>query len=190
MLLWTPPLTQLWPWQELCFCTMLAKWVQFYLHRSMFPFWKALILPSAYSLDLIYSLSALLFFFSQQGRSQPHVAHQSSMERQELDHSLGTSAGRGPCSSERTIRRSVKEGCVLTAAQHYQHKPAGWSGFLLPHARWQHFDILVFIAGLCSVVMARLHPEIAAWFWNSGMAHLFGYFKLQVSVEHISSNWV
>jgi len=30
-------------------------------------------------------------------------------------------------------------------------------------ARWQRFDTPVFIAGLCSVVMARL-PEIAACF--------------------------
>lgn len=29
----------------------------------MFPFWKALILPSAYSLDFIYSLTALLVLF-------------------------------------------------------------------------------------------------------------------------------
>ena len=86
----------------------------------MLPFRKALILQTACSLDFIHSLSALLYF-SQQGRSQLQVAHQFSMEQQEPDHSLGTSAGGGPHSTERSIRWSIKEGCVLAAAQHYQH---------------------------------------------------------------------
>lgn len=48
----------------LCNISIIAKkWLKrlrFYLHRSMFPFWKAWILASACSLDFIYPLSALL----------------------------------------------------------------------------------------------------------------------------------
>lgn len=71
-----------------------------------------------FSFCFVVDLIFFPFFLPlQQGGSQPSVAHQFSMEQQELDHSLGISAG----SSERSIRQSIKEGCVLTAAHHYQH---------------------------------------------------------------------
>lgn len=157
------------------------------------PFWKTLTYHQLVLLPLFTPFQLFcIFHICAQGRSQIRVANQFTMEQQELDHSLGTSAGRGACcSSERSIRWRIKEGYVLAAAGRYQHYPAGWSRFLLPCARWQHFDTPVFIAGLCSVVMAGLHLQITAHFLKFRHdLNLFGYFKLQVSVEPISSNWV
>lgn len=80
--------------------------------------WKALILSSAFFLDFICSLPALLMFFTAEKQptpcSSPVLCGMAGTGPQ-LGH-----RSRAPRSSERSIRWSIKEECVLTAAQHYQ----------------------------------------------------------------------
>lgn len=119
-LLLTVPLILLWPWQWLCFCTALAKWVLFSPHRNSFPFWKTRIPSPICSLAFIYSLSGILLSTAGHWEGTSSVANQFSVEWQNPATALTLQVEIPTASLKEASDGEVKKG-LLTVAGLYQH---------------------------------------------------------------------